>query len=181
MEVQSNPDQWIQVPILLHGGGFPKPPIHQKELLAYSSDDESEDSDDNDDEQKNKNSQKNQQNLKTHKKNKKSHKNLGSMLRTAAPKKIYKIPINPPKKIKKVKTQKKCCNDEVKICEHAKNPTKNQKNTSATEEKSKYNHSTKSESDTNLNIFAANANGLQGKEVSLKHEVKEANASIFCI
>merc|ERR1712208_67521 len=103
VEVQSNSVHWIQVPILLHGGGFPKPPIHQKKLLTYSSDDESEDSDDNDDEQKNKNSEKKQKNIKTHKKNKKSHKNLGSMLRTAAPKKIYKIPINPPKKKKKKK------------------------------------------------------------------------------
>ena len=78
------------------------------------------------------------------------------MLRTATTKKNYKIPINPPKKYKK---------------------SKKTKNTSDNEEKSKYN----SEPETQLNIFAANANGLQGKEVSLKHEVNEANASIFCI
>ena len=53
--------------------------------------------------------------MKTHKKTKKSHKNLGSMLRTAAPKKTYKIPINPPKKInKKYQNPKKYDDDKVK-------------------------------------------------------------------
>ena len=32
-----------------------------------------------------------------------------------------------------------------------------------------------------MNMFAANADGLRGKLVSLKHEIKEANAVIFCI
>ena len=32
-----------------------------------------------------------------------------------------------------------------------------------------------------LNIFAANADGLQGKQTSLKSEVIESDASIFCI
>ena len=32
-----------------------------------------------------------------------------------------------------------------------------------------------------LNIFAANADGLQGKQTSLKSEVTESDASIFCI
>ena len=104
------------------------------------------------------------------------------MLRTAAPKKTYKIPINPPKKYKKVKTQKKCSDgDEVMNGDnHTKNPKK-PKNTSDIEEKSKYSHPNNSESSTNLNIFAANADGLQGKQVSLKHEIDEAKASIFCI
>ena len=94
----------LKVPVRLqHGGGFPNPQLHQQEVLVHNSDDddEQEDSDDNDDEEKIKNSQKNLQNTKSHKKNKKSHKNLGSMLRTAATKKTYKIPINPPKKINK--------------------------------------------------------------------------------
>ena len=69
----------------------------------------------------------------------------------------------------------------MKISEHAKIPQKIHKNTSDNEEKRKYNQSTNCESDTNLNIFAANADGLQGKQVSLKHEVNEAKASIFCI
>ena len=32
-----------------------------------------------------------------------------------------------------------------------------------------------------LNIFAANADGLKGKQTSLKSEVIESDASIFCI
>ena len=121
---------------------------------------------------------KNQKNIKTHKKNQKSHKNLGSMLRTAATKKIYKIPINPPKKYIKRKNPKKNedCDDGLKNDdEHA---TKNMKI-----KKKSQNIKTKKESFTytNMNMFAANADGLQGKLISLKHEIKEASAVIFCI
>ena len=125
----ARPVRQLKVPVhLQYGGGFPNPQLHQQEVLALNSDnDEEENNDDNDDEEKIKNSQKNLQNTKSHKKTKKAHKNLGSMLRTAAPKKIYKIPINPPKKNKKVKTQKKCCNDEVMISEHEKKTNKIQK------------------------------------------------------
>ena len=79
-----------------------------------------------------------------------------------------------------MKTQKKSSDgDEVMNGDnHTKNPKK-PKNTSDIEEKSKYSHPNNSESSTNLNIFAANADGLQGKQVSLKHEIDEAKASIF--
>ena len=169
MEVNhARPVGRLQVPVpLQHGGGFPHPQLHQQELLAYCSDDDSED--DNDDEKKPKNAQKNSQNMKTHKKTKKSHKNQGSMLRTAATKKMYKIPINPPKKInKKYKNPKKYDHDE-KVNSDDEHATKNMKT------------SKKSFSYTNVNMFAANADGLQGKLVSLKHEIKEAEAMIFCI
>ena len=32
-----------------------------------------------------------------------------------------------------------------------------------------------------LNMFAANADGLQGKHVSVKFEVKESKSTIFCL
>ena len=41
--------------------------------------------------------------------------------------------------------------------------------------------SKKSNSDIKMNMFAANADGLQGKLVSLKNEILEAEAMIFCI
>ena len=91
------------------------------------------------------------------------------MLRTAATKKTYKIPINPPKKInKKYQNPKKYDHDD-KVNSDDDHAKKNMK------------HPQKSVSYTNMNMFAANADGLQGKLVSLKHEILEAEATIFCI
>ena len=138
----------VQVPILLYWGGFPQPPIYQEEPLAYCSDDDIEDSDANDDEQKMKTHKKNQKNKKTHKKNTKLHKNLGSKSRTAAPKKMYKIPINPPKKInKKYQNPKKGENSD----DNVNNDDEHSKNVKNPKKSKKYQNSKKSFSYTNVN------------------------------
>ena len=90
------------------------------------------------------------------------------MLRTAATKKTYKIPINPPKKInKKYQNPKKYDNDD-KVNSDDDRATKKVKNP----KKSKKQQNPKTSfSYTHMNMFAANADGLQGKLVSLKNEI----------
>ena len=58
---------------------------------------------------------------------------------------------------------------------------KSQQNKKVTKKTSDKEEEEKNKTSGNLNIFAANADGLQGKELSLKNEVIESKASIFCV
>ena len=58
---------------------------------------------------------------------------------------------------------------------------KSQQNKKVTKKTSDKEEEDENKTNSNLNIFAANADGLQGKELSLKNEVIESKASIFCV